>query len=456
MKRARSEQDAVSLLRATLAGRAARMSREPTAPGVDDLRAARSRHAPRWIPPLAAAAAAAAIAGVVVAIQHSGGHPTPAAAPSDSTSALPTDSSATSTNPSPTDTSGTSTSPSPTDTSLPTSGELGVCTATLPPGWQQALNTPANLGSNARPIAAFSDGQMLVANGQSTSSTSSGAELALVASDGTSHALLAAPAGNFVWASADGDTAALMLMRGGTGYDQGATVARLVAYDESTKKQMQVTLPSSGVVDGATVMDGKVFFDERASTSAASGQIVAFDMATDTTKVVWQGNFPRLWYDGPIPRTQAGGVYLGDPGMPQTVLVAPRDLPKVVAAHMTPTIREQYLATDGTTYAWLETADPGQPLDVWSPGMSAPSHFMPSAGFPSPLVGGDNGIAAFEIDSHWLLVSGQRLVDLDTGATVTLSAPPGVGYRLLDGWIVGESPQRNTRLPLVGLSHLRC
>jgi hypothetical protein len=240
-------------------------------------------------------------------------------------------------------------------------------------------------------------------------------------------------------------------------------VDRLVAYNERTGQKKPIELPSA-TVDSATVMDGTVYYDERASNSAQTGQVVALELSTGSTDVAWQGEFPHAEDpSGSLEtslQTLAGGVYLGTPGSKTALLVAPRSLPKAVAATMTPDIRESLLVSNGTAYAWLggHSLPLSNLLYFWSPGMSTPAQLTLGGGFPE-LIGGDNGTARFGIAGHWLFTSLQRptVVDLSTGAMITL---PGraTSYFLLGGNLVGVPPgaSRLTRLPLTGAPDLHC
>lgn len=428
MTRVRSEEETVALLRGTLAGRAAVVTRAAEIPAVGDVGRAR-RRTPRWVPPLAAAAAAAAVAGTVVAIQHSTGHPSP-----------------------PANSSGV-THPAPTHTSSPTPNGSKFCTTTLPSAWQQALTTPLDLGSSNDVDwggPAFTDGSLIFGLGLSRTTG-----LARVAPDDSVTDLLsvAARSGETVSASTDGDQAVLMVSR-------VATVTQLFAYDERTQQKTPISLPATGIIDDATVMDGTIYWDERASHAADTGRVIAYDAATGTTRVAWHGAFPHVQNNPLDPiettvATSAGGVYLGPQGQQNTVLIAPRSLPPVVATQMTPAIRERWLVSDGTSYAWL-TSWGAHVLHLWSPGMSAPKHLRLGAGAPE-LIGGDNSAAYFSIEGHWLFAPLQEnlLLDLDTGAMAKL---PGrnTAYFTGGGYLVGLPGSGITRLQLTDLPGLHC
>lgn len=390
----------------------------PSVAGRDDLGPAR-RRVPRWVPPLAAAVVAAAVAGAVVAIQHGNGH---RVSPGKSRSVT--------------------TSPAPHGNAF--------CAATLPSAWWV---DPIELGSNIEAVTPSTDGTLIVTLAQgSTTETKN-----VILGNGEAMPLLSEPVqpGVTVDAAADGGHGVLMVRR-------NHTVTRLYLYDDrdvvivhNTVQKKQLTF--SGIVDDATVMAGTVYWDERGSVTARSGRVIAYDIATGTRRAVWHGTFPDR--STPVLRTAAGGVYLGAPGSPGTVLIAARKLPAIVAAQTTPAVRERLLVSDsnspggGASYAWLSSAT-ARVLNVWHPGETAPERVELGTG--SPRVVSAQGVADFSIDGRWLYDSQERmLADLDTHAIARL--PGDAGPYFMSGPILaGVSGSQLTQLPLTDLPELHC
>lgn len=395
-----------------------RSRRAAELPDVHDTRQVR-RQVPRWVPPLAAAVAAAVVAGAVVAIEHSTGHRTP---PAHTRSA----------------------------TESPIPHGSAFCTATLPP----VSVGPIPLGTTVDSLdGAFTDGSLIVGLGQGRATTLKRVSV----DDGQTINLLSVPArsGATVSAEVAGVHALLMVSR-------NQTIDQLYAYNGSEFQQTRVVpktpIAFSGTVDSATIMDGTAYWDERTSSAATSGRVVAYDITTGKRRVAWQGTFPDRNHQ--VVAT-AGGVYLGALGTPATVLIAARHLPAAVAAHMTPDIRESLLVSGDLTlvanggppaYAWL-TSPTSRVLNVWRSGMSVPQRVDLGTGSPQLV---NAGSAEFSFDGRWLYAGPERLlIDLDTNAMARL---PGAGtHDVIAGVLLAGIDGTNvTRIPITDLPDLHC
>lgn len=413
--------DLETLLRDTLSARAETITRGPNWQPAQPRQRRR-----RWVAPLIAAAAVLAVAGTVVAIHASSGrqratHP-----------------------------SGT---PSPTPTSSAPS-LTAMCTTSLPSVWRTRLadGTGTFGAESAYPLAAGADGAVLVTRDFGTAR-----DVVLVARDGSVRRIYSVPApdqNQVLDGALDGNYALIdvsRLPRNSNGVLQ--TVIQVVLVDLHTGKQTVVArADASGgrTIDGATLYDGRVYYDVRPKYVSRRSAIHVYDIAHRSDRVVATalGNGP-----GEAPTLMPQGVVWSRATMQ---LGAARQLPGPVARAINGDPLRTHLATDGTAYAWI----PGpRELAWWAPSLKAPRVFVLPGGASSltPTVAGP--LVLYTPDTAQQEEYSQYMLDARTGASTVL---PHVDMSAVSGGGVFAGDRRTSgatavvRLDSATLPELRC
>lgn len=438
----RSDEDLERLLRSTLTARGDSVHSGPQWTGQrGDASVRRLR---RWQAPLLAAAAAVALAAGVLAIESGGSDHQNRTAHSGPTS------------------------PTVTRTSTPPvirAWTGTACTAPVPAEWTHAASTPLDVGATgptgALPQAVTDDGSLLV-----TRDLGRTQDLVLVAPDGSRTTLLSLnrPAGeNDLYAYADGNWAVATKDRYASmsGLEPFPTVTEVVLVNLRTRATKTLAKPGDGVIDGATIMNGHVYWDERTSLQAGRGTLADYDIAAQRTSTAWRGELPRAG-TGPVygpaaaPVTLAAGIAFAGSHQAAKVLAVPRSLPTVVAEHTDARTRLYHLSTDGTSYAW--TDELGKVLYWWRPGQQAPSRMkLPAAG----LAISDD--PSFQLAGNWVLASYQPfLVDLRIHAITSAPITGGAGYIEGSGGVLatdigyGTQTSKPVRIDAATMPDLHC
>jgi hypothetical protein len=164
--------------------------------------------------------------------------------------------------------------------------------------------------------------------------------------------------------------------------------------------------------DGLTIVndvvfDGKVYWDERASYSATTGEVKSYDLTTGKTETVFRGATSYL-------AAGAAGVVLDPQGIGKLVVRA--SLPPTVEAAMTDFARA-HLNSDGQSYAWA--SDPNT-IGWWRPGLAKPIYWRVPNGVDTDDGGGTPLVAGEFVDTFQPGAT-DMLTDMKTGASAPIA-----------------------------------
>jgi hypothetical protein len=428
----RDDRDLEQLLRETLATRAGTVDRGPSWRGSDE--APRKPH--RWLAPLIAAAIVLAVAGGVIAIEHSSGptqptHPTPVQSLIPSPTATPT--------------------PSPTDT------VQRACRTTLPAEWETAIKdgTITAGALSAMPLSVGADGSVLVARDFGSSR-----DVAVVSPDGKPRRIysIASPDQNQVedgvleghWALVP----VIRLPRGANGVDP--TVVRLVLVNTTSLATRTLATATDAdvqhgrnVVDGATMFNGRVYYDFRPVYGKSAGVVHEYDIATGADRIIASGKVGA-------PHLYGRGVGWTDSGLDTPIA---RALPAPVDRDTDSLRAANELTTDGTAFAWMDSP---HRIAWFGAGSTQPTRIVVPDKDQVDVVQVVGPIVLFEGDG-----TGLQVLDARTGATAVVSQlgsglqPYGLAR---DGVYAGytfsgsfkTSPTEVVRIDVTKLPELHC
>lgn len=359
-----------------------------TAPALD--LALQDRRRPRWIAGVAAAAAVAAVA-VVITVLPSAHHAPPAGRGSPSPRI-------TSPNPSP--------SPSPV---VPQS-----CRTTLPRAWQQAfVGGQLDLGGiGAAPSSVTADGTIVaVRDGGFT--PGSPRDVLLLRPGKPAQPVYQVPdPDQLVVQSADlvGDKLVVALMESGRpprGEEPGDSplpnIRKLVVVDLRTGQQHVVASMSGPndrpFIDASIVLDGRVYWDERASFTSDRGVIKSYGLHAGDVRSEYSGKVIEFATYSPAGIGDGTDVYVR------------ATLPAPVAAGLD-SKHPLLVTTDGSAYAWQIGA---HEIGWWAPGQSRPSYVR----VPEKL--DDNYAGELVVSGHFVFTVNGTMIDVRTGAEAPIA-----------------------------------
>jgi hypothetical protein len=392
----RDDQDLERLLRDTLAARAETVTSGPAwAPIVD------APHRPhRWLAPLIAAAVVVAVAVGVIVVERSSHH----------TNAV---------HPSP--------SPSPSITGPVQQS----CLTTLPAAWRTAIagGTTTARATSVRPLDVAADGTVLVARDFGTSR-----DVALLSPTGQARRIYTVPSpdrDDVEHGVLAGRWALVPVMhapRGANGVDP--TVVRVMLIDTKSGSTRTLATASDGerasgdVIAGATMFNGRVYYDHRPTYPSKHRVIHEYDIATRVDRVVASGAVGS-------PQVYGRGVGWGDTGVDTTVS---RALPAPVEHDTEKPRAANELTTDGTAFAWIDASNR---IAWFGAGSTAPTRTDLHASGQVDVIAVAGPIVLFVEDGNVV-----HALDARTGASTLLpTLQSGLDDQGLSrgGFVVGET-----------------
>lgn len=379
----KTDSELETLLRTTLANRAATVTDAPPVPA--ELPA---RRRPAWLPALAAAAAVAiAIAGILVGIHLAKDNP-------------------------------------PANHTPPPAPIRTTCRTTLPAAWRAAFANADAVAGNARtvtPLSIAPDGSVLglqddgplPGSGRFLVRVIPGHQPDVVLDIPDPDHLTVAIAQEYehwllVGYSID-DRPAKGTIPGST--PQGLTkieVMDLAAHDTHVLFDVAATdSPAGPVSNAAALFDGRAYWDQRGSYRAGHGAVRSYDLATGAFHTV---------YTGPIGYTEVTANGLGLQIGEHHRVIVPAQLPAQVEHAVTSDERSR-LGTDGTAYAWIVSP---RVLGWWAPGEKAPTYQK----LPKALANQDV-VDPPLVSGRFVVTSNSIVTDMRVGASAELPATAG-------------------------------